>query len=47
MRIGGQTLLRVAAAILVAGVVALAAIEVTRAPDEAAQPTKPAPPSIV
>jgi conjugative transfer region protein TrbK len=45
MRIGGQTLLRIAAGAFVAAVIVLAAIEATRAPDDAAQPTRPAPPS--
>jgi conjugative transfer region protein TrbK len=45
MRIGGQTLLRITAGAFVAAVIVLAAIEATRAPNDAAQPTRPAPPS--
>jgi conjugative transfer region protein TrbK len=42
MRIGGQSLLRIAAGAFVAAVIVLAAIEATRAPDEAEQPVRSA-----
>lgn len=45
MRIGGQTLLRIAAGAFVAAVIVLAAIEATRGPDEAEQPVRSASPS--
>jgi conjugative transfer region protein TrbK len=45
VRTGGQTLRRIAAAILAAGVVALAAIEATRAPQDGGRPGGSAAPS--
>ena len=44
MRIGGQTLLRIAAGAFVAAVIVLAAVEATRAPNEAEQPVRSAVP---
>ena len=44
MRIGGQTLLRIAAGAFVAAVIVLAAIEANRAPDQAETPVRSAVP---
>lgn len=44
MRIGGQTLLRITAVALAAAVIVLAAVEATRAPNEAKQPVRSAVP---
>lgn len=40
MRIGGQTLLRIVAVAFAAAVIVLAAVEATRAPNEAEQPVR-------